>query len=255
MTLRRSWRAALLLLLSACMAFADEAAIRFEEANQAYRSGNFAAAAHAYEQILAQGYESAELHYNLGNSYYKQNRIPAAILQYERALKLAPDDEDILHNLSLANLRITDRIEPLPELFLVTWWKQFVTFLPADGWAWMGLISLWAALASAALLLSALRPWLLRRIAALVALAGITLFLASLAGMLGRARLDAGSSYAILQSPSVHVRSAPDERSTGLFVLHEGVKLQLLDSVSGWTRIKLADGKTVWVPTSAFESI
>lgn len=85
----------------------------WQSANQFYSDGNYEDAVNQYESILNSGYESSELYFNLGNAYFKLNQIPSAILYYEKARKLAPEDEQINFNLSLANSRIVDKMEPL----------------------------------------------------------------------------------------------------------------------------------------------
>ena len=57
-------------------------------------------------KVIGRGYESWELYYNLGNAFYKNRQIGPAILNYEKARKLAPNNEDVLFNLELANLRV-----------------------------------------------------------------------------------------------------------------------------------------------------
>src|SRR5208283_3571750 len=135
----------LFLLLVPSLLIADEASLQIEQANQLYRSGTYQKAAELYEQILKNGYESPALYYNLGNAYFKMQNIPAAILSYERGKRLAPRDEDILYNLRLANLRVVDKIEPLPQLFLIEWWNAFVNFFSSDGWGMIGIVMLWVA--------------------------------------------------------------------------------------------------------------
>ena len=95
------------------------------DANQSYSDGDFQEAVEWYEQVLANGYEAPQLYYNLGNSYFKSNNLPAAILNYERAKRLAPNDEDITFNLKLANLKTLDKTEPIPPLFFKVCWNNF----------------------------------------------------------------------------------------------------------------------------------
>src|SRR5512141_279622 len=75
---------------------------RFEQGNEAYQQGKMSEAVEIYESILRNGYLSGPLYYNLGNAYYRAGNIPRAILNYERALRLMPGDEDLHHNLQLA---------------------------------------------------------------------------------------------------------------------------------------------------------
>src|SRR4051812_4383220 len=100
---------------------ADDSQSLFNKGNTFYQKEEYDKAIEQYDKLLKQGYESSELYYNLGNSYYKTGNIPSSILNYERALKLSPSDEDIILNLKLANLKIIDKIEPLPQLFYIQW--------------------------------------------------------------------------------------------------------------------------------------
>ena len=67
-------------------AFAQEATIK--EAEVAYTKEDYGKAIELYEGLLKTHGESAEIYYNLGNAYYKENKIAPAILNYERALLL-----------------------------------------------------------------------------------------------------------------------------------------------------------------------
>lgn len=247
-----------LLLLLACFlqtAAAAEIDVRFEAANQAYRASDFQKAAKLYEEILSQGYESSELYYNLGNCYYKLNNMPQAILQFERARRLDPDDEDISHNLGLANLRIVDRVDPIPELFYLTWWRAWADFASADRWAALGISLLWATILLGAALFLPYRSFLLRRIVSSLALLALVASVLSIAAAADRHNREQNQRYAIVLAASTPARSAPDPQSTSLFVLHEGVKVELLDHVGDWNKIRLADGKVGWIESSAFQMI
>ena len=70
--------------------------------NARYQETDFSGALDAYETVLQAGFESADLHYNLGNAYFKTGSLGFSILSYERALKLDPGDPDIRANLDLA---------------------------------------------------------------------------------------------------------------------------------------------------------
>ena len=93
-------------------------------ANQAYTEGDFEKAIADYEQILSQNLHSAALYYNLANAYFKQGKLGEALLNYNRASRIAPSDEDIRHNQAYAEKMTKDSIEKIPEFFLVTWLRQ-----------------------------------------------------------------------------------------------------------------------------------
>jgi len=105
------------------------------------------------------------------------------------------------------------------------------------------------------LLLTNLLPGSVRTLFSVLALACIVFSAVSLVGTVARSRAEKNHRFAILFSPTVTVKSAPDENSTNLFVLHEGVKIELLDRVSQWSKFKLADGKIGWIPSNSFEVI
>ena len=85
----------------------------WNKANTAYINGDFHAAADTYEELLSRGVSSMKLYYNLGNAYFKDDRIGKAILYYNRALRLAPGNDDIRYNLSVAEARTKDNIEDI----------------------------------------------------------------------------------------------------------------------------------------------
>lgn len=247
------------LLLSICLvlatqALAEEEAVQFERANDLYRKGDYQNAAQAYEQIITNGYENAALYYDLGNAYFKLQNYPAAILEYERARRLAPRDDDILYNLRLVNLRFVDKIEPIPQLFLVDWWRALVNLYTSGGWAIIAIATLWVAACCGAVLV-VMRSVLVRRLAFLLAAISIGLCVLSGTATYQRLREESGSRSAIVFSRSVPVKSAPDEQSTDLFILHEGVKVEFLDSLGDWQKIRLADGKVGWLPASSMQVI
>ena len=120
----KKWLVILSLLLQTGWGMAQEPDAS-QQAETFYREGKYQEAAGIYNQILTQGLESAKLYYNLGNCYYKLGENTKAILNYERSLLLNPGDADARYNLKMAQNQVVDKIEVLPELFLVRWYKAF----------------------------------------------------------------------------------------------------------------------------------
>ncbi len=236
------------------VAFAQEVGLQFEQANQLYRIGDYQQAAPYYEKIAENGYEAPALFYNLGNVYFKLKNIPAAILNYERARRLAPHDDDIAYNLRLANLRIIDRIEPIPQLFFVEWWQVFVSMFSATTWATLAIIFLWCGALGGALFLFVRQP-IIRRLSFFISAICLLISVTSYVGMVRQSRHEQTETGAIVFAPSISVKSSPDAQSTDLFVLHEGVKVELLDTVGEWRKIRLADGKVGWVRSDTIQII
>jgi hypothetical protein len=244
----------LLWVLCTVVTFADESGVQFEHANGLYRAGKYKDAVENYEQIVKNGYESSELYFNIGNAYYKQGNYPRSIIAYERAKRLAPHDEDIAYNLRLANLRIVDKIEPLPMLFIIDWWTKFVNVFTAEGWAMLTMGLLWG-MAIVGGVFAVARSFLTRRIAGIVAVLLLSGGAVSLVCEVQRDQIEQNDRMAVVISQSVPVKSAPDPHSTDLFVIHEGLKLEVLDVVGDWKKVRLADGKIGWMEAGGMETI
>ena len=118
----------------------------FEQANNFYAAEKYEEAILLYDSVQQNGLQSKELFYNMGNTYYKLQNWPNCILYYEKTLKLDANHEDALHNLELAQLKIVDKIEPIPSLFFEKWMDNLTLLLPFESWAILSLILLWAAL-------------------------------------------------------------------------------------------------------------
>ncbi len=226
----------------------------FTAANNAYNQGLYDSAAAIYQTILNQGVESGEIYYNLGNAYFKAGDIPSAILYYEKAKKLIPNDEDVIYNLNLANSRIVDKIEKLPVLFYKKWWNYFYNMFPADVWAIISVLTF-------ALLILFAGMFILGQTAKTKRIAFFSglLFLLLTAVSFGMAsqKYYYGKSHteAIVFIPTVTVKSSPSANSVDLFVIHEGTKVSILDKVDRWVKIKIQNGSIGWLPASDLREI
>ena len=68
----------LFLFISASV-FATDVSNPFVDGNIQYNDGKYDAAITSYESVLANGQQSAELYFNLGNCYYKLHKVAPAI--------------------------------------------------------------------------------------------------------------------------------------------------------------------------------
>jgi len=224
------------------------------KANKAYGDGSFTEAAELYKKVIALGYESPDLYYNLGNSYFKLNEYASAILWYERAKRLDPGNEDINFNLKVTNNKIADQIEPLPELFYKRWFHNLINLFPPDTWGITGIVFFIIALVFGSLYLFS-RVLILRKFGFWL---GTVILLFSILSI-----LFAWDSYtsiknaneAIIFTPTITIKSSPDEKSVDLFVLHEGTKVQVKDQIGAWYEIRIANGSVGWIPATGLEKI
>lgn len=243
-----------LLVTSAKQLKADDKLEVIRQANLEYSSGYYDHALELYLSIADQGYASPELYYNIGNAYFKLNRIPEAVLYYERAYKLAPRDENIRFNLELARTRTIDKIESVPVMFYVRWYQSLVSIFDADGWGTLSLILFISSLLLAAIFLLTPRRWL-RVLTFYSAL--ILIFISISAFALGylQHRERVNRTEAIVFDPSVTVKSSPSDASIDLFVIHEGTKVKITDQVGEWFEIRIASGSMGWVRAASVEKI
>ena len=224
-------------------------------ADSAYATADYATATHIYEQLLVTEGEAASVYYNLGNSYYKQGEIARAILNYERALMLAPANSDIQFNLELARSKTVDKNALVTELFLVRWIRSFTNILSADGWAKCAILCF-------IILILCLTAFIFAKnkktkkiifIFALISAMGTVAANVIAANRKGKMEL---RENAIVMEPSVTIRSTPSVNGTELFILHEGKKVKIKDdSMKDWKEIEIEDGNVGWLPASAIERI
>lgn len=226
----------------------------WDSANHAYTVGDYPAAIAAYDSIRTSGYSSAKLYYNLGNAYYKDNRIGRAILNYRRAERLDPSDAAIRHNLAVAGASVRERIEPAPEFFAATWLRGLTRAAGADGWATLFLVFLALALACVLVYLFAGRMG--RRKAGFYGAAGaLALAAGSLVFALTQRRELLHPDEAVVMITAAPVKSEPNNASRDLFVIHEGTSVRVVAEMEAWREIVLADGNSGWIEAASIELI
>lgn len=229
------------------------ALVNKQSADSSYIKKNYELAINLYESLLQKGI-SPVLYYNLGNSYYQVNKIGKAILNYERALRIDPGNDDIRTNLELARAKTIDKVTYDPGFFYVSWIKSIVNIVGIDSWAFIA-VSLFV------LMLASLFTFLMSnniRLKQMSIISCITSFLLFILANIfaWQQKRDFDSNDAIILSTSAIVRSTPSSDGTNLFVVHEGLKVTIVDSsMKDWIEISLSDGKAGWITTSDIEKI
>jgi len=225
-----------------------------KKANNAYASEEYGKAIKVYENILDSGNVSAPLYFNLGNAYYKSNSIPKAILNYERAKLLAPNDEDIQFNLEMANQYVIDKIDPLPQPFFVTWGEAILNIFTSNQWAIFSIAAFVTTLILALIYLFSTRI-VLKKLAFGLAIFTLIISMSTLALSARQKAKITNHNHAIIFDPTVTVKASPDQSGTDLFVIHEGLKVEIEQKLNNWVEIKLEDGNSGWVKNEVLEEI
>ena len=213
--------------------------------------------AHAgiYEQLIRENGESAQVYFNLGNAYYRQDKMARAILNYERAALFDPGDSDIRFNLDMARSKTVDKIVPESELFFVTTFRSLVLSMSVGSWAWLAIAAFVLMLIAVGVYLFVPEMWAQKTgfVSALLLL--IVCVFANVAAYQQLRQIEQRTG-AIIMAPSVVVKSTPSDSGTDLFILHEGTRVRVVDdSMRDWCEIRMADGKEGWMQKSKMEVI
>lgn len=240
----------LIALLTIACATAQDAKL----GDEAYRKGDYAAAIDQYEAVLASGRTSADLHYNLGNAYYREGQMANAILNYHRALRLKPSMNDAKENLALAESHTTDRITPLPQLFLSRWLKDLRDGITPTAWRgiWLALLAVLGVcivLFRIGRTVGQQKVGFVGGIVSLVLIAEATYFL-----IVSTSHYNAHSE-AIVMEPAISIKGSPEQQSVDKMLLHEGTMVVIEEELSSWYKIRIADGTTGWCESQSVERI
>lgn len=215
----------------------------FEKANKAYNNSDYTSAITLYDSILTIELESSELYYNLGNCHYKTQDWANAIWHYEKSLKLEKNDKTI-QNLELANIKIIDRIEEIPQLFYKKWWSIFISIFNTFSWQLISILIIWLALTIK--ILSQFTNYKKEHFLSIL----YSILLISVFATYSSYQVNITKKEAIIFTSSMVVNSAPTTNSTNLFTLHSGSKIEILDTIGEWINIKIANGSSGWIKES-----
>jgi len=232
-------------LLSLSFGFAQNEKL-FDEATELYNNGEYSAAIENYKEILNNGEHSASLYFNLGNSYYKLNSIGPCIYYYEKALLLNPNNEEIKNNLRFAQNMRLDAIEEVPTTEISKIYKSALGLFSYDGWAYLA-IALVFLCVLAYMAYYFLRPANQKRAAFISSMLSLALCVVCILMAYLNFEQYKNNEPAIVFAKEVNVNSEPNINSNTVFTIHEGTKVNVLDELDDWKRIRIADGQTGWL--------
>ena len=211
----------------------------FSSANKLYSESNYIEACNLYLQIIEQGSESAELYFNIGNCYYRTNDWANAIWFFEKSLQLKKKKET-QKNLELTRLNTIDKIEPLPDLFYKKWWIILINIFSTKNWQIISIIYMWFICILFFIISKT-------KIIYLLSISILCLFITFSSN-----KIDS-KKYGILFAQNVTVKSAPTENGTNLFSLHLGAKIEIIDEVGEWIKIRIANGNSGWITKNNYK--
>jgi len=229
---------------------AQDPQVLFNEANNAYAKADYPAAIDLYQKILKNGMISGEVYFNLGNAYFKSDRIGYAILYYEKAKKYLDGDPSLDQNLKLARMRIVDQIDEIPVLFIEQWWQELIHLFPINTYLWFCLAFFTLFMLLLILRIFLQRPWLKNLI-----WITLVLFVATAIFTTSQIYEFETTEFGIILDNKISVVSEPGLGGKEVFILHEGTKVEVNRQLDDWLEITIPDGKTGWVRKSDLDII
>ena len=226
----------------------------FEKANNFYNEGKYAQAIDTYTKILNDGYHSSELYFNLANAHYKLNNIAPSIYYYEKALILSPNDSEIENNAAFARNMTIDAIDVIPEGGLSKILKSITNAFSFDTWAKLA-VGLSFGFVILFLMYYFAYSSSKKRMAFIGSIVSMLFLVLALLFAFHKYNLSKNDKPAIVFAQECKVKNEPNSRSEESFRLHEGTKVQILDTVNDWKKIKLADGKTGWISSDDIKAL
>ena len=237
----------------ALLALSPEA--KYNDAHTAFKTNDFQKAANLYRQMVDEdSIVSADVYYNLANAYYRLNDFPSAILFYHKTLKLDADYGDAAYNLRLAERNLEDKIEPVPQLFYIRWYRSLCASLSTDSWAWLFCTVFFAMILSIIFFMRS-KSTELRKALFLGALGLMIASVLSISLAWSSYQANEAKQRAVVFAGSVSVKSSPVQSAMGLFIIHAGTTVEITDELGEWVKVKLEDGKEGWMIFGDLERI
>ena len=218
----------------------------FVQANKLYQQESYIEALKLYQEIENNDVESSALYYNMANIYYKTNQVAPSIYYYEKALVLDPTNEDITFNLEFAERMTLDNIEALPKSLGQKFRDNITLKFTYNTWAIIA-VSLAFLFAILFLLYHFSYSTGKKRIYFITSILTVIFVSLSVFFAYKNYHFVKNDIQAIIFAPQTQVKSAPTKSSDVNFELHEGTKVQILETLDNWKKIKIADGKSGWM--------
>ena len=214
---------------------------KIAEANDLYQKGRFSEASDIYQSLISSGYQNGYLYFNAGNSSFREGRQGQAILNYRKALKMLPRDQNVFANLNYAVMETKDKIFEPPKLLIskaLFWIDNFSTRELAIILILVNFI-FWCSIFGR----SILRTTLWEKTALITGII-LAILLVSTGGKIW---LESNYKTAVVISSQIEVKSAASLSNVALFELHEGAIFRIGEERGDWVEIILDEKKTGWV--------
>ena len=240
-----------LILLGSQVFFAQSG---FEAGNVLYKKGQYEQAIDAYSSVLSAKKQSAELYFNIANCYYKLNKVAPAIYNYEKALVLSPNNQDVLNNLKFAQKRTVDEVKVIPKVGFEKLLRDFTAIYDYDKWAWLAIVF-------SALFLVGFIGYYFSAASVLKRVFFVSMFLMVVFVVISVSAAMFEKNYAINERPAIvfadrtEVKSESQNKGKRVIDLHEGTKVYVKKTEGRWKKVQLTDGTVGWIESEAIREV
>ena len=242
----------LLIFSCSCLFGLNSSDSLFHRSNDFYKNGQFEKALDSYLNIPQEDLSCA-VYYNIGNCYFKLKRLGYSRLYYEKAKLCDPSDKDVSHNLEILKTKLIDEINPVPDFFLIRFLNSINSTFNDTQWAYLFIALFYFNIILFVVFLFSqsvdAKINFLRTLFFSIPVLLVVCFLMLYSNQLNK------FESAVLINSNTYVKTAPSISASDYFIIHEGLKFQIIDQVDGWSRIKLKDGKDGWVENTSFLKI
>jgi len=226
----------------------------FAKANNLYAKQKYSEAKQVFKKLIADGFTHAHIYYNLGNCYFKTDSIAWAILYYEKAKKFLPNDAEINFNIEVSKKYLTDKIEQPPKPVITQLLNSVAQSKSTDGWAANCIIMLITSFMLFAIFLLSEKS-ITKRISFWTSAISVIAAIVSYTMVARNYNLISSKNEAIILGSSVEIKSSPEENGKNLFIIHAGIKGEILNKAGDWFELKLSDNHVGWVQAKEIAEI
>jgi tetratricopeptide (TPR) repeat protein len=213
-----------------------------DSAKSAYDKADYTNAIESYQKILNQGLESGELRYNLGNCYHRTNQVGLSILNYEKALKVMPGNEDVLFNLAIVNEMKKDKFEDIPTVSFGNLLTSLNNVISFEFWA---ILSTLLILISGGLFMISKKNKSSKFLKLSYPVLAIGLVLGLISIQQKNSVLETKSGIVIYNQSNI--LSEPNANSIILLEVNEGSKLNIIGKDGNWLNVSTPANDKGWI--------
>lgn len=222
----------------------------FQTANSYYQNKQFDEAEKMYNLLLLKDKNNANAYYNLGNTYYHLKQYPNAILNYEKAKKIQPDNKYINRNIELTNNKLFSKIEFSKEFFIAKELKNVAHTKSSATWSYFLLVALWLSALSFCIYFFNSKNSLFR-IGSIALL--FTFFFSYLT--YSAYQSEQQHNYAIVLQQNAYLQKSPVENTDTTQFIQAGLKVRIIDDDKNWVKVKLPNDKIGWLQKNSIALI